>query len=472
MSSIPDPAPNEDPVPGWTSRPIPPREMIEGETVRLEPLSAARHGDDLYAAFSEDDGRMWTYRMHGPFPDRAAFDAWLAEIEAQEDKIYFAYIDRASGKALGNGAFMAMVPAAGSMEVGFIGFSPAMQRTRMATEAMFLKIKLAFDLGYRRYEWTCDPFNAASMGAAERFGFRYEGIHRAAYVTKGRNRDKAIFAVIDKDWPALRAAYETWLSADNFDSEGQQHVSLRSLTAPLVKERGAVKVSALTNELGQPVDPVVEGWKTPPRPPNDPMVGRTCTVVRLDPEKHAVDLFEANSSAENWAYLPYGPFDTIEAYRNWLQTTCMCDDPLFHTVLVDGKAVGIASYLRINPGAGSIEVGHINYSPLLQRTAAATEAMHLMMARAFDLGYRRYEWKCNAANAASRGAAARLGFTFESVSRQMLVPKGHNRDTAWFSILDTEWPAICDAHERWLSPENFDGEGRQRASLGVLMPFD
>ena len=147
----------------------------------------------------------------------------------------------------------------------------------------------------------------------------------------------------------------------------------------------------------------------------------------------------------------------------------MGNDPLFFTIVdcAGSKPLGLASYLRIDPRCGSIEVGHLAYSPLLQRTATATEAMYLMMARAFELGYRRYEWKCDALNAASRSAAQRLGFIFEGIFRQATVVKGRNRDTAWFAIIDQDWPAIRDAFMRWLSPDNFDADGRQRSPLAA-----
>ena len=467
---IPDPVPNEDPVSNWTPPSLPPRAVISGVSVRLEPLSETAHGDDLFEAFAADrDGRNWTHRMQGPFATREELGVWLRHCEAHPDAIYYAYVDIETGKALGNGSFMSIVPAAGVIEVGSIMFSPAMQRTRMASEAMFLHMKTAFELGYRRYEWTCDPLNAASISAAERFGFNYEGIHRGAYVTKGRNRDKAFFAVTDKDWPQIRAAFEAWLAPDNFDAEGGQRASLRSLTGPHLRARGAAKASALTNELGQPVDPIVEDWTPPPHPSRQPMVGELCRVEPLEPDRHAADLFAANTSAENWAYLPYGPYDRVEDYADGLRAMFSGDDPMAFAILVNGKAVGIATYLRINPDAGSIEVGHINFSPALQGTTAATEAMHLMMKGAFELGYRRYEWKCNAANAPSRNAALRLGFTFESVALQALMSKGRNRDTAWFSIQGSEWPQVKAAQEAWLSPDNFDSDGKQKQSLRALL---
>lgn len=148
------------------------------------------------------------------------------------------------------------------------------------------------------------------------------------------------------------------------------------------------------------------------------------------------------------------------------------DDPLFYAILdkKTEKAVGLASYLRIQPKVGVLEVGHIHYSPLLQKTPLATEAMFLLMRRAFDeLGYRRYEWKCDALNAGSRKAALRLGFTFEGIFRQASVYKGRSRDTAWYSVIDREWPALKEAHEAWLSPENFDAQGRQLARLSTFI---
>lgn len=229
-----------------------------------------------------------------------------------------------------------------------------------------------------------------------------------------------------------------------------------------------------TNALGQPIGFPLPDWKPCSPPPRTPMQGRTCRLEPLDPAKHATDLHAANISDTEgriWTYLGYGPFDSEDGYRNWVEKDAMGNDPLFHAIidLKSGKAVGVASYLRIEPAVGSIEVGHINYSPLLQRTVAATEAMYLMMARVFDeLGYRRYEWKCDNANAKSKAAAARLGFTFEGVFRQCTIYKGRNRDTAWFSILDTEWPALKDAFETWLDPNNFDDAGNQKQALSDL----
>lgn len=227
------------------------------------------------------------------------------------------------------------------------------------------------------------------------------------------------------------------------------------------------------NELGQPVGQPLPNWTPPPHPPREPMTGRFCRVEPLDPARHAADLYAANSADADgrmWTYMAYGPFATLDAYRAWMERTCSGADPLFHAIvdLGTGRAAGAASYLRIDPPAGSIEVGHLAFAPHLQRTPAATEAMFLMMQRAFALGYRRYEWKCNAFNAPSRAAAQRLGLSFEGVFRQAMVVKGRNRDTAWYAAIDSEWPALEAAFTRWLDPANFDVAGHQRIALTAL----
>ena len=223
------------------------------------------------------------------------------------------------------------------------------------------------------------------------------------------------------------------------------------------------------NKFGQPVGVALKGEFPRPRPPRSLMQGRYCRLVPVAPE-HAEDLFAAFARAEDgrdWTYLPLDPFTSVEECRAWIMQAAASEDPLYYTVLdQDGRAVGWASYLRIDPAGGVIEVGWINFSPLLQRTRASTEAMYLMMARAFDeLGYRRYEWKCDSLNAPSRRAADRLGFSYEGTFRQATHYKGRNRDTAWFSILDQEWPAQKARFEAWLDPGNFDEDGRQRMPL-------
>jgi RimJ/RimL family protein N-acetyltransferase len=227
------------------------------------------------------------------------------------------------------------------------------------------------------------------------------------------------------------------------------------------------------NELGQPVGLPVPDWKAPQPPSREPMEGRFCQLETLDPTVHAAPLHEANAldrDGRMWTYLAYGPFETVESYRAWLEQTCRGNDPLFLAIVdrATAQPVGVASYLRIDPRAGSIEIGHLAYSPLLQRKPAATEAMFLMMDRAFVLGYRRLEWKCNALNEPSRAAALRLGFSYEGVFRQAAINKGRNRDTAWYSIIDSEWPDLRAAFIRWLHPDNFDEQDTQRMRLSDL----
>lgn len=222
------------------------------------------------------------------------------------------------------------------------------------------------------------------------------------------------------------------------------------------------------NALGQPI-----GWPVKvatPRSvlPAETLTGRYACVTPIQPV-HAEDLyaaFRADRDNRIWTYLPNGPYDNLDDFRAWVDEAATWNDPLMHSILVDGKPLGHASFLRIDPKNASIEVGFINFSPRLQRTPAATEAMYLMMAHAFDrLGYRRYEWKCDALNAPSRKAAQRLGFTYEGTFRQATHYKGRNRDTAWFSILDSEWPARKAAFQAWLDPANFDASGQQRCKL-------
>jgi RimJ/RimL family protein N-acetyltransferase len=230
-------------------------------------------------------------------------------------------------------------------------------------------------------------------------------------------------------------------------------------------------MSTRTNLLGQPIGEPVADWMPRRAPPKTPLIGSHCRLEPLDADRHAAALHAAyanDADGRLWTYLPYGPFATPDEYAAFVRTCVADGDTHFHAIvdLANDAPVGVASYLRIDPEMGSIEVGHLCYSNALQHTVAATEAMALMMRRVFDeLGYRRYEWKCDSLNAPSRAAAERLGFRYEGTFRNAVVTKGRNRDTAWFSITDAEWPAIRSAFEGWLAPENFDEAGRQRRKL-------
>lgn len=221
---------------------------------------------------------------------------------------------------------------------------------------------------------------------------------------------------------------------------------------------------------GQPVGVKVD--TTPAQRPGPvTLEGRYGRVERLTPD-HAATLWDAVKGHDRiWTYMStYGPLAGPEEFARWVESRIPLDDPYSYAIVApDGRAVGISTLMEIRPQMRVIEVGHIVYSPALQRTPLGTEAQFLLARYAFEtLGYRRYEWKCDALNAASRGAAQRYGFTFEGVLRQHVIAKGRNRDTAWFSILDGEWPQRKANFERWLSPDNFDADGRQKLSLGAL----
>jgi RimJ/RimL family protein N-acetyltransferase len=221
---------------------------------------------------------------------------------------------------------------------------------------------------------------------------------------------------------------------------------------------------------GLPVGPPVNA--TPARRPGPvTLTGRYGRVERLAPD-HAAALWRAVQGHDRiWIYMSgYGPFADAAAFAQWLAGRVQLDDPYSYAVIdAAGAAVGIATLMEIRPAMRSIEVGHIVYSPALQRTPLGTEAQYLLARYVFEtLGYRRYEWKCNALNAPSRRAALRYGFVFEGILRQQMIAKGRNRDTAYFSMLDREWPARRAAFERWLAPDNFDAAGKQRLSLSEL----
>jgi RimJ/RimL family protein N-acetyltransferase len=229
------------------------------------------------------------------------------------------------------------------------------------------------------------------------------------------------------------------------------------------------------NAFEQPIGAPVPGWSGAQAPGREPLVGRYCRIEPVNVEQHAEALYDAYSSAadgRDWTYLMAGPFDSLAAYREHLTRAAASTDPLHYAVidLTTGKAVGTLALMRIDRTNGVIEVGHVTYSPRLKRTRIATEAMFLLMNQVFGtLGYRRFEWKCDSLNEPSRSAALRYGFTFEGIFRQAIVYRERNRDTAWFSIIDGEWPALRSSYTRWLDAGNFDAQGRQVERLADLI---
>ena len=216
---------------------------------------------------------------------------------------------------------------------------------------------------------------------------------------------------------------------------------------------------------------LVTGFTPPPAPGLAVIAGHFAQLERLDPDRHAADLLQANQDGDQvWDYLGYGPFAQLQDYRDWQAQMAASSDPVFYAIrdLASGRIGGIASYLRIDTQNGVIEIGHIQISPGLQRGPVASEALIRMIEWAFGAGYRRVEWKCNDLNLPSRRAALRLGFSYEGTFRQHMITKSRNRDTAWYAIIDRDWTALAPAYDTWLAPANFDADGRQKQSLSDL----
>ncbi len=230
----------------------------------------------------------------------------------------------------------------------------------------------------------------------------------------------------------------------------------------------------MTSKPGEPIGAPVD--TTPAHPPGDvKLEGRFGSVEKLDALRHGAELWNAVKGDDSlWTYMAYGPFADAKIFGAWLIERAALTDPCYYAIIdQQDRAVGVATLMEIRPAARVIEIGHIVYGTPLQRTPLATEAQYLLARYVFEtLHYRRYEWKCNALNAASQGAALRYGFTAEGIFRQHMIVKGRNRDTAWFSMLDTEWPRRRAVFEAWLAPANFDPQGRQKTSLRALQKSD
>ena len=455
-----------------------------GAVVRLD---AARAAAPLWRVFGGHDD-IWTYISgHGPFADETAFTAWLDAREAKSDPYYYTVHDL-DGRALGLLALMHTRPAMCVVEIGSIVYSAELRRTPLGTEAQYLLARYAFvTLGYRRYEWKCDSLNASSLRAALRYGFVFEGIFRQHMVTKGHSRDTAYFSMLDDEWPERKRNFERWMRSDNFDRNGRQKISLAALNDTKGDDAAgfsgaaagavipAVRISTMSvsephpvtgQPIGLPVDP------TPaPRPGPVTLKGRYGRLEKLRPD-HWPDLWDAFAGHDHvWTYISTdGPFSEASDFAAFVARRAASEDPYAYAIIdASDHAVGYVTLLRINPQMRVIEVGHVLYSPQLQRTPLGTETQYLLARYVFEtLGYRRYEWKCNSLNAPSRRAALRYGFVYEGTFRQHMIAKGRNRDDAWFSMLDSEWPARKCNFERWLEPCNFDEKGAQKISLAAL----
>jgi RimJ/RimL family protein N-acetyltransferase len=460
---------------------------LTGHFGAVARLDAARVAAPLWRVFGGRD-EIWTYiSAHGPFADEKAFMTWLEGRETQSDPYYYTVHDL-DGRTLGLLALMNIRPAMRVVEIGSIVYSAELQRTPLGTETQYLLARYAFEtLGYRRYEWKCDSLNAPSRRAASRYGFVFEGIFRQHMITKGHNRDTAYYSMLDGEWPERKRNFERWLHADNFDRNGRQKISLAILNDAKPKDADGfsesaadavnptVRISTMSASephlvTGQPIGLPVNSTGAP-RPSSVTLKGRYGRLEKLRPD-HWPDLWNAFAGHDEvWTYISTdGPFSEASDFAAFIAQRAAAEDPYAYAIVdADDRAVGYVTLLRINPQMRVIEVGHVLYSPRLQRTVLGTETQYLLARYVFEtLGYRRYEWKCNALNTSSRRAALRYGFIYEGTFRQYMIAKGRDRDDAWFAMLDSEWPSRKRNFERWLKPDNFDEKGAQKISLAAL----
>ncbi len=460
------------PVANPAAGPRPGPVTLQGRYGRVERLKT-EHAASLWRAFAGQN-QVWTYiATTGPFASFDEFAAFVATRAASDDPYAYAIID-SSNRAVGYFNLMRIAPNNRVIEVGGVLYSPVLQRTPLGTEVQYLLARYVFEtLGYRRYEWKCDSHNAASWRAALRYGFTYEGTFRQHVIAKGHNRDDVWFSMLDSEWPARKANFERWLAPENFDREGRQKSSLAALNGVNSKpEFGVMSGSQRHAQTGQPIGLPVPNPAPGPRPGPATLKGRYGHIEKLN-ARHAGDLWKVFAGQDRlWTYISMdGPFSNFGEFAAFIAKRATAEDPYAYAIIdLSGHAIGYFTLLRIELRHRVIEVGHVLYSPALQRTPLGTEAQYLLARYVFEtLGYRRYEWKCDALNAASQRAALRYGFVYEGTFRQYMINKdGRNRDDAWFSMLDSEWQSRKANFERWLAPENFDREGRQKISLAAL----
>ena len=329
----------------WTPRPRPERRPIEGAYVRLEPLDAARHGDALFEAGSGPEAdRLFRYLGEHPLVDRASFQAWLDKAAASDDPLFYAAVDKASGRAEGRLSLMRIDPANGVIETGHLMFGPRLAQTRAATEAIYLLARHSFDeLGYRRFEWKCNDRNEPSKRAALRFGFVFEGVFRQHMVIKGENRDTAWYSMIDGEWPARRRAFERWLDPANFDDAGRQRMSLSALNAETIMEEGETAV-------------------------------RLRRAVRADAARLAA--FQEAAYAQNRAVLGVEPLPLTMEYGEVLDT--------YEAWLIEADE--LIGALILDPQPDHLLIWSIASAPLLQRRGVGKRLLAAAEARARALG--------------------------------------------------------------------------------------
>ncbi|KAH7702896.1 hypothetical protein AAVH_29941 [Aphelenchoides avenae] len=450
----------------WTPRERPSAKTFQGKYVRLEKLDADRHGADLFDVLQgpSADPWQWDYLLAGPFPERDRFNEYLKGMEAGEDPFVFTVINQANGKAEGMLSFCEIAPETGSIEIGFVVFGAAMQRSPKGTEANYLLMKEAFDLGYRRLEWTCHTANERSRNAAVRYGYSFEGTLRQRFVHKGRySRDDFYLGIMDYEWPEIKRAFEKWLSDANTTPSGQ----VRRLQELIDEERGPPRSPP---SFPKPVTFEVPNWKPAKWPLAHTMSGRFARLEMLDPAKHGDKLWVSmngpNADPATWDSVLQGPFKNRKSFDDYLSSHAGRDNYVLYAIIdgETGAAEGLIGTVYAEAEHGRLTLGHDTYGNGSWKSQKSTEAIYVLLKEAFSSGYRRVEWLSDNGKDRSKKALERLGFTLEAVYPQHRVVKGRNWDSAMYAIIDKEWPAIHVAYEKWLSLENLVANG-QKASL-------
>ena len=478
----------------------------------------------LHEAFDtpEADKTMWTWLMAGPFPtvaDLAVHVAPRASPTSETDVTMVVVDKEHEGKLVGFACYLAIEPAHRSVEIGFVCFSPVMQRSRMSTEALVLMIRRAFEAGFHRVEWKTNCFNEPSQRCAARLGMTYEGRHAQSMIVRGRSRDTDWFSITKPEWAAQDAVISQWLSRNNFSATGEQRESLDAIRVRAGVSR-PVPVEGPTawqaphrrpppmqlNEAGKPLGPVLQGW-VPPNPQvlvrgrgvdvnDDDDAGNEGAWVRLvpvasvsPPERQAKleELFASMGNDDDavWRHLSVGPFDSLDAFTKAMDAdehfgvnpppprSGLSVVAFFVVSRASNRAEGLAAYRAINPSNAVVELGPIIFSRGMQRSPKSTETLWLLTRRAVKAGFRRVQWRCSSVNESSRTCAVRLGFVFEGTQAMQRTIKGKSHDMDWFSVLPDEWASWSDAPiQTWLSRENFDvdaeGNAVQRESLASI----
>ncbi|KAH7710907.1 hypothetical protein AAVH_21818 [Aphelenchoides avenae] len=436
----------------WSKRPVPSAEVLDGKLIRLQRLDLAKHFEDLWTAVNDyavHNASHWRYHPYGPFTDRQSLDECLKEVVRDEYAVPYAVVNKSNGKAQGISAVL-----------------PCDHRSPPSTitaEAVYLLLKQAFELGYRRVEWICAAVDEECIRSTIALGFTYEGIRRQHRVLKGRNSDDCFFGIMDHQWARLSRAYERWLPDGNLEDGTPR----KELSAFIEEECGLCPLPVLPPLNTHPVP----NWEPAKRFDIDTLQGQLVRLEALDMDRHFKDVYEMLSGPDadpkQFDYTIYGPFKGPDDCRKYLESQVVPTDRMRLYAIINPatrKPEGLIGVGDVDRSHGRIQVRHIVYGNAMRRSAKGTEAVYLVVKECFALGYRSVYWSCNNLNENSRKAAERLGFVYEAVHPQSFTYKGVNSDRRMYSILDGEWPPLQKAFEEWLAAANQTTNG-QKASL-------